>query len=84
MSAVPASAIAFPPRNESLTFRIALEAKYRDDLRRGPGQSAVDNEGDVVWIQEYLRYRVNGCSHAVSIDKVFAQIDGRGVQALCS
>jgi hypothetical protein len=76
-------AVAFPPRNESLDFRVALEAKYRDDLRRGAGQTAVDNEGDVVWIQEYLRYRVNGCSHAVAIDKVFAQIDGRGVQAVC-
>lgn len=73
----------FPPRNESLNFRNSLEAKYRDGLRRGAGLSSVDNEGDVVWIQEYLRYRVNGCSHAVSIDKVFAQIDGRGVQPLC-
>jgi hypothetical protein len=76
-------AIAFPPRNESLQFRQALEAKYRDDLRRGASQSVVDLEGDVVWIQEYLRYRVNACSHAVAIDKVFAQIDGRGVQAVC-
>lgn len=81
--AIAASAVAFPPRNESLLFRNALEAKYRDGLRRGPGLSAVDNEGDVVWVQEYLRYRVNGCSHAVSIDKVFAQIDGQGVQPLC-
>lgn len=75
--------VAFPPRNESLDFRVALEAKYRDDLRRGASQTAVDNEGDVVWIQEYLRYRVNSCSHAVAVDKVFAQIDGRGVQAVC-
>ena len=79
---VSAGAVAFPPRNESLEFRLALEAKYRDDLRRGAGQSAVDNEGDVVWVQEYLRYRVNSCSHAVAIDKVFAQIDGRGVQVV--
>ena len=76
-------AIAFPPRNESLQFRTALEAKYRDELRRGAGQSVVDMEGDVVWIQEYLRYRVNACSHAVAVDKVFAQIDGRGVQPTC-
>ena len=75
--------IAFPPRNESLDFRNALESKYRDDLRRGASSSAVDLEGDVVWIQEYLRYRVNSCSHAVAIDKVFAQIDGRGVQPTC-
>lgn len=75
--------VAFPPRNESLDFRNALEAKYRDELRRGASQSVVDLEGDVVWIQEYLRYRVNACSHAVAVDKVFAQIDGRGVQATC-
>lgn len=80
---VSAGSVAFPPRNESLNFRNALEAKYRDELRRSAGQTAVDNEGDVVWIQEYLRYRVNSCSHAVAIDKVFAQIDGRGVQAVC-
>jgi len=81
--AASSGTVAFPPRNESLQFRNALESKYRDDLRRGASQSAVDNEGDVVWIQEYLRYRVNGCSHAVAIDKVFAQIDGRGVQPVC-
>lgn len=75
--------VAFPPRNEALQFRTALEAKYRDELRRGASQSVVDMEGDVVWIQEYLRYRVNACSHAVAVDKVFAQIDGRGVQATC-
>jgi hypothetical protein len=79
-----AGAVEFPPRNESLQFRNALESKYRDDLRRGASQSSVDLEGDVVWIQEYLRYRVNGCSHAVAVDKVFAQIDGRGVQPTCS
>lgn len=81
--AASSGSVTFPPRNESLQFRNELEAKYRDELRRGPSQSAVDLEGDVVWIQEYLRYRVNSCSHAVSIDKVFAQIDGRGVQATC-
>ena len=81
--AASSGAVAFPPRNESLQFRNALEAKYRDELRRGASQSAVDLEGDVVWIQEYLRYRVNGCSHSVAIDKVFAQIDGRGVQPVC-
>lgn len=79
----PSGQIAFPPRNEALDFRLELESKYRDGLRRAPTQTAVDNEGDVVWIQEYLRYRVNACSHAVAVDKVFAQIDGRGVQPVC-
>jgi hypothetical protein len=79
----PAGQVNFPPRNESLDFRQQLEAKYRDTLRRAPSLSAVDNEGDVVWTQEYLRYRVNGCGHADAVSKVFLQIDGRGIQPLC-
>ena len=64
-------------------FRVSLEAKYRDELRRGSISTAVDNEGDVVWTQEYLRYRVNGCSHSDSAAKVFLQIEGRGIQPVC-
>ena len=37
---------------------------YRDGLRRGSVASFVDIEGTIVWTQEYLRYRVNGCGHA--------------------
>jgi hypothetical protein len=76
--------IAFPPRNEPFAFRQALEAKYRDGLRRGAGQTFVDVEGDIVWVTEYLRYRVNACSHLEAVDKVFMQIDGRGIQPVCT
>ena len=79
----PSGAVTFPPRDEALAFRIQLEAKYRDGLRRGTNTTAVDNEGDVVWTQEYLRYRVNGCGHADAVSRVFLQIDGRGVQPVC-
>ena len=41
----------------------------------------VDAEGSLVPVQEYLRYRVNACGHAVSEAKVFDQIDGRGHRA---
>ncbi|MEP7304031.1 MAG: matrixin family metalloprotease [Acidobacteriota bacterium] len=75
--------VNFPPRNESLDFRTQLEAKYRDGLRRSPILTSVDNEGDVVWTQEYLRYRVNGCAHGDSVQRVFLQIDGRGIQSVC-
>ncbi len=75
--------IAFPPRDETYGFRLQLEDIYRDDLKRDAVQTAVDSEGDVVWIQEYLRYRLNRCTHAQSVDKVNAQIDGRGVQPVC-
>jgi hypothetical protein len=74
----------FPPRSEPFDFMVQLEAKYRDGLRRPPGQSFVDSEGNVIWTQEYLRYRVSTCSHTVAQQKVFDQIDGRGVSADCT
>lgn len=77
------SAIAFPPRNEPFDFRIQLEAKYRDGLRRNPVSSYVDIEGTVVWTQEYLRYRLNGCPHQDAVARVFRQVDGFGVQPVC-
>ena len=75
--------VTFPARTDALDFRSQLETRYRDVLRRGTNATAVDNEGDVVWTQEYLRYRVNGCAHADAVSKVFLQIDGKGVQAVC-
>jgi hypothetical protein len=77
------SDVTFPPRNEPLSFRIALESLYRDSLRRPAVQTFVDQEGTVVWTQEYLRYRVNLCSHAAAVSAVMNQIDGRGIQATC-
>ena len=86
--AMPATAdvpgvIAFPPRNEPLAFREELERKYRDGLRRSPSSTYVDLEGDIVWTQEYLRYRVNQCDHATAAQKVLDQIDGRGIAPVC-
>jgi hypothetical protein len=78
-----AGAVQFPPRNEPLDFRNQLEAKYRDGLRRGPASTAVDREGDVVWTQEYLRYRVNSCGHGVAVQAVLTQIDGRPAPPVC-
>jgi all-beta uncharacterized protein len=78
------STFAFPPRNEPFDFRNQLEAKYRDGLRRGSSQTFVDVEGDIVWTQEYLRYRVSGCGHTAASQKVTDQIDGRGIQADCA
>ena len=76
--------VAFPPRNLSFDFRQnALEPKYRDGLRRSSSSTFVDVEGDVVWTQEYLRYRINGCDHQTATAKVFAQIDGGGIQPVC-
>ena len=77
------SVIAFPPRDQTYGFRLQLEDFYRIDLGRAAVKTSVDAEGDVVWIQEYLRYRLNGCTHAQSIDKVTQQIEGGGVPPVC-
>lgn len=81
--AAPSGQVPFPPRNESLVFRNLLEAKYRDGLGRSLTLTNVDHEGDVVWTQEYLRYRVNGCGHGVSVESVMTQIDGRAAPPVC-
>jgi hypothetical protein len=79
-----AGQVRFPPRDEPFDFRLALERKYRDGLRRTPTDSYVDVEGDIVWTQEYLRYRVNGCGHSEAVDRVFTQIDGGGTPPVCA
>ena len=77
------SDVSFPPRNEPLQFRVALETLYRDTLRRPAVQTFVDQEGTIVWTQEYLRYRVNLCSHAVAVSAVMTQIAGRAAPPTC-
>jgi len=74
---------AFPPRNETLAFRQALEGLYRDELGRMQTPTAVDLEGDVVWIQEYIRYRLGGCNNTQATMRVLQQIDGLGIQPTC-
>lgn len=79
----PPGAIPFPPRNEGLQFMIALNTKYRDELLRPAMPSFVDNEGAVVWVLEYFRYRLNRCGHGDATTKVFQQILGQGIQPTC-
>jgi hypothetical protein len=76
--------VNFPPRNEPFAFRQELERIYRDELRRTPVQSFVDAEGDIVWTQEYLRYRLNGCAHPDATDRVLSQVTGGPVQPVCT
>jgi len=80
----PGGPVQFPPRDEPFDFRNQLEVKYRDQLRRQAVQTFVDVEGDIVWTQEYLRYRVSGCSHADATSRVVDQINGRGIQPDCA
>jgi predicted small lipoprotein YifL len=75
--------VNFPPRNETFDFRRSLENLYRDELNRTLTSSFVDIEGAVVWVQEYLRYRVNQCSHLAASARVMSQIEGRGISPVC-
>jgi hypothetical protein len=74
--------ILFPPRDQVMEFRRQLETKYQQ-MGRGLEASYVDVEGSVIWTQEYMRYRVNECSHALAVQKVFQQIDGGAVAETC-
>jgi len=83
-AATPTGSIPFPPRNEGLLFMNQLDATYRDSLHRSLGSSFVNNEGAVVWVLEYLRYRLNGCNHGDATSKVLQQIRGLGIQPVCT
>lgn len=75
--------VSFPGRNDSFDFRNQLETKYRTSLGRGPAPTFVDAEGEVVWTQEYMRYRVNGCDHATATQRVMSQINGQPAGEVC-
>src|SRR5688572_32524155 len=75
--------VSFPPRNESFDFRNQLETKYLTGLGRAPAPTYVDQEGEVVWTQEYMRYRTNGCDHGSATQRVMAQIDGQPAGQAC-
>ena len=48
--------VGFPARTDTLDFRVQLESKYANQLRRPASQVYVDMDGEVAWIQEYVRY----------------------------
>jgi hypothetical protein len=75
--------VSFPPRNDSFDFRTQLETKYRTGLSRTAASTYVDGEGEVVWTQEYIRYRTNGCDHATATQRVMTQIDGQPAGQVC-
>ena len=77
------AAVSFPARNEVVEFRSQLETKYQAGLNRSASETAVDSEGEVIWIQEYIRYRVSGCDHGTAVQRVLAQIDGSAAGPEC-
>ena len=76
--------VLFPSRADSRDFRIQLETKYQTGLGRSTSLTSVDPEGEVVWTQEYIRYRVNGCDHPTAIQRVMTQIDGNPPGGICA
>ena len=75
--------VAFPARSDALDFRRQLETKY-SAMGRPLAQTYVDMEGEVAWIGEYQRYRVNGCDHDTATRNVLAQVDGAAPAPICS
>jgi hypothetical protein len=75
--------VSFPGRDQSFDFRNQLETKYQTGLGRSAAPTFVDREGEVVWTQEYMRYRVNGCDHGSATQRVLAQIDGQPAGQVC-
>ncbi len=80
----PATAVVeFPPRDVTLAFMLLLDAKYQQ-MGRAPILSVIDREGIVIWLLEYLRYSVNGCSHEEASANVLIQITSRvGPPPIC-
>jgi hypothetical protein len=76
--------VLFPSRADSAQFRNQLETKYQIGLGRSPSMTSVDPEGEVVWTQEYIRYRVNGCDHPTAVQRVMTQIDGNPPGGICA
>jgi hypothetical protein len=75
--------VNFPARSDALDFRRQLETKYTS-MGRPQTQTYVDMEGEVAWIGEYQRYRVNGCDHDTATRNVLAQVDGAAPAQICS
>ena len=76
--------INFPPPSDALDFLNTLDTFYRNELSRAVELSYIDREGKAVWLQEYLRYRVNGCNDQQATDRVFQQVGGGSIAPVCS
>ena len=75
--------VNYPQRSDTLDFRQQLESKYASK-GRAPAQTYVDMDGEVAWIQEYHRYRVNGCDHDTATRNALAQVDGAAPPQVCA
>jgi hypothetical protein len=79
----PGPAIVSTPRADRVAFRRTMETLYRNQ-GASTRRTYVDVDGIGIWSAEYYWYRVSYCDHATAIARVFAQIEGRGVQPVCA
>jgi hypothetical protein len=76
--------VNMPNPADTFLFRNSLETGYANVLARSATNGIyVDLEGQAVWIQEYIRYRSNGCGHVEAISRVLQQIDGALARGIC-
>jgi hypothetical protein len=76
--------VSMPSPADTFAFRNSLETGYASVLARSATNGIyVDLEGQAVWMQEYIRYRSNGCGHIESISRVLQQIDGALARGIC-
>lgn len=75
--------VVFPPRNEPNVFFQNLQALYRDTLRRPQTETFVDSEGQNVWLTEYFRFYLNGCSHEEATSRTLSEIANGTTIATC-
>jgi hypothetical protein len=75
------NAVQFPPWDETVELRRALDEQLRP-LSHSAQMSAVDLEGEAVWLQQYLELRVAKCSHQDAAQAVIDRIV-RGAPAAC-
>ena len=75
--------VGFPALGDIESFSAELEATFRTQLQRPAEITFVDSMNAARWTQEYVRYRVQACSHAAAIERTFMQLDGLGIQPVC-
>ena len=76
--------ITFPPRNEPNVFSAICRPCTQDQLHRTQtALSYVDPEGENVWLTEYFRFSLNGCSHDQAVQRTLLEISTGGQQPTC-
>jgi hypothetical protein len=76
--------VIFPPRTEPNAFFQDLQALYRGVLGRPQtAPTYVDPEGQNVWLTEYFRFYLNGCSHVDAMSRTLTEVTTGGSLPTC-